>query len=120
LGCCKIIRPGRRALLVGVGSNQAGIDSEGRPVNQPFCHAASDHGLEQLAQQIAIAEAAMPILGEGRVVRHLAIEAEPAEPAVCEVQVHLLAQPPFGANAKAVANKQHPDEQFGINRRPAG
>src|ERR1700730_6284880 len=104
------------ALLVGIGSNQAGIDSKGRPINQPFCHAASDHGLEQLAQQIAIAEAAMPILREGRVVRHLAIEAEPAEPTVGEVQVHLLAQPPFGANA--VANQQHPDEQFGINRRP--
>ena len=114
-----IIRPGSRALLVGIGSNQAGIDSKGRPVNQPFCHAASDHGLEQLAQQIAIAEAAMPILGEGRVVRHLAIEPEPTEPAVGEVQVHLLAQPSFGANAVAVANQQHPDEQFGINRRPA-
>jgi hypothetical protein len=85
-----IIRPGGRALFVGIGSNQAGIDSEGRPINQPFCHAASDNGLEQLAQQIAIAEAAMPILEERRVVRHLAIEAEPAEPAVGEVQVHLL------------------------------
>src|SRR6476660_8889760 len=40
----------------------------------------SDHGLKQLAQQIAIAEVAMPILGEGRVGRHLPIEAEPAEP----------------------------------------
>src|SRR4029078_2993502 len=42
-----------------------------------------------------------------------------AEPAVGEVQVNLLAQPPFGANAVAVANQQHPDQQFGINRRPA-
>ena len=62
----------------------------------------------------------MPILGEGRVVRHFAIEAEPAEPAVGEVQVHLLAQPPFGANAVAVADQQHPHEQFRINRWPAG
>jgi DNA polymerase-4 len=28
-------------------------------------------------------------------------------------------QPPFGTNAVAVANQQHPDQQFGINRRPA-
>lgn len=28
-------------------------------MNQPFCHAASDHSLEELAQQIAIAEAVM-------------------------------------------------------------
>jgi hypothetical protein len=61
----------------------------------------------------------MPVLGEGRVVRHLAVEAEPTEPTVSEVQVNLLAQPPFGTNAVAVANQQHPDEQFGINRRPA-
>src|SRR5476649_2332576 len=56
---------------------------------------------------------------EGRVVRHLPVEAEPTEPAVSEVQVNLLAQSPFGTNAVAVANQQHPDEQFGINRRPA-
>ena len=51
-------------------------------------------------------------------VRHLAIEAEPAEPTVSEVQVNPFAQPTFRANAVAVANQQHPDEQFGINRRP--
>ena len=44
----------------------------------------------------------MPVLGEGRVVRHLAGEAEPTEPAVSEVQVNLLAQPPLGTNAVAV------------------
>jgi hypothetical protein len=53
------------------------------------------------------------------VVRHLAVEAKPTEPAVSEVQVNFLAQPPFGTNAVAVANQQHPDEQLGINRRPA-
>jgi hypothetical protein len=34
--------------------------------------------------------------------------------------VHLLAQPSLGTNAAAVANQQHPDEQFRITRRPAG
>jgi hypothetical protein len=29
--------------------------------------------------------------------------------------VNLFAQPTFRANAVAVANQQHPDEQFGIN-----
>jgi hypothetical protein len=50
-------------------------------------------------------------------VRHLAIEAESTKPEVGEVQVHLLAQPPFGTNSVAVANHQHPDQQFGINQR---
>jgi hypothetical protein len=62
---------------------------------------------------------AMPIFREGRVIRHLAVEAEPTEPTVSEVQVNLLTQPPLGTNAVAVAYQQHPDEQFGINRRPA-
>ncbi len=86
-----ILRPDSRALLVGIGGNQAGIDRKGSPVDQPFGHAAPDHGLEQLSQQIAVTEAAMPILGEGRVVRHLAVKAEPTEPTVSEVQVNLFA-----------------------------
>jgi hypothetical protein len=85
-----IIGPSSRALLVGIGSNQTGIDRKGSPVDQPFGHAAPDRGLEQLSQQIAVPEAAMPILGEGRVVRHLAVEAEPTEPTVSEVQVNPL------------------------------
>jgi hypothetical protein len=49
----------------------------------------------------------------------LAVEPEPAEPAVSEVQVNLFAQPTFRTNAVAIANEQHPDQQFGIDRRPA-
>jgi hypothetical protein len=86
-----LVRPSNSALFVSVSGNQARIDRKSGPVDQPLCHAAPNHGLEQLSQQIAIAEAAMPILGERRVVRHRAIEAEPTEPAVGEVQVHLLA-----------------------------
>src|SRR3954468_17983651 len=56
---------------------------------------------------------------ERRVVRHLAVEPEPTAPALGEVQVNLLAQPPFGTNAVAVANQQHTNQQFRINRRPA-
>ena len=48
--------------LPAFGSNQAGIDSKGRSINQPLGHAAPAHGLEQLSQQIAVTEAAMPFL----------------------------------------------------------
>ena len=68
-----VVRSGDGALLIGIGGNQAGIDSKGGSVDQPFCHATLDYSLEKLAQQIAIAEATMPVLGEGRVVRHLAV-----------------------------------------------
>jgi hypothetical protein len=32
----------------------------------------------------------------------------------------LLAQPPFRADAIAIADNQHPDQQLGVNRRPSG
>jgi hypothetical protein len=68
--------PAAERCLLASAAHQAGIDRKGSPVDQPFGHAAPDHGLEQLSQQTAVTEAAMPILGEGRVVRHLAVEAD--------------------------------------------
>ena len=47
------------------------------------------------------------------------IEIEPAEPPICEVEPYLLAQFPLGADAEAVANDKHSDQQLGINRRPS-
>ena len=44
-------------------------------------------------------------------------KAQPAEPAIRQVQMGLFAQPPFGADAIAVADDQHADHQFRINRR---
>lgn len=84
-----------RALFVGVSSDEARIDRKGGTVDQSLRHTATHDRLEQLAQQIAIAEAAMPVLGECRMIRHFAVETEPAEPAVSEVQVDLFAQPTF-------------------------
>src|SRR5689334_10233551 len=52
-------------------------------------------------------------------VRHIPLEPKAAEPAVCQIEVNLLAQPPLGADAEAVADEQHPDHQFGIDRGPA-
>jgi hypothetical protein len=46
------------------------------PAARHFDHAASDHDLEQDSRQIAVTEAAMPKIGECRVVRYVAVEAE--------------------------------------------
>jgi hypothetical protein len=62
----------------------------------------------------------MPVLGKGRVVWDVAIEAEPAKPAISEVQMDLFVERPLGTNAIAVADQQHPHQRFRINRRPAG
>src|SRR5205085_9472640 len=70
-----------------------------------------------LAQEITIAEAAMTVLREGRVIRHLALQAQAAEPAIGQVQMHFLAEPALRANAEAIADEQHPDHQLRVDRR---
>ena len=101
---------------MGVGGDQAGVDGEGLAADQALGHAARDDRLEQLAQQVALTEAPVPVLGEGRVVRNLAVQPQAAEPAVGEVEVDLLAEPALGADAEAIADQQHADQQLGIDR----
>jgi hypothetical protein len=73
-----------------------------------------------MAEHVALAEAAVAVLGEGRVVGHRIFEVDPAEPAVRQVQMHLLAQPALGADAEAMADDQHPDHQFRVDGGAAG
>jgi len=49
-------------------------------------------------------------------VRNVALQAEPAEPPIGEVQVNLLAQPALRADAEAVAHDQHPDHQLRVDQ----
>lgn len=105
-----------RTLLVGIGLDQAGIDRKAFAADQPLRDAALHGRLEQLAQQIALAEAALPVLREGQVIRRAAVEPEPTEPAVGQVQTHLLAQATLGADAEAIADQQHPDHSLRIDR----
>src|SRR6266536_1499377 len=72
-----------------------------------------------MTQEVAVAEAAMPIDRECRVIWHFVVEIEAAKPAVGEMQLNLLAEPPLKANAVAVAHNQHPDHELGIDRGPA-
>lgn len=44
----------------------------------PLRPSTAHRHLERLAQQVAVAEAAVPVLGEGRVIRHIAFKAQPA------------------------------------------
>src|SRR3979411_997904 len=72
-----------------------------------------------MEEDIALADPFQPVLGERRVVGNRIIEIEPTEPPVCEVEPYLLAQLPLRADAEAVADDKHPDQQLGIDRRPA-
>jgi hypothetical protein len=99
---------------LGVGDDYAGVDRESFAAHKSFRHAACDHGLEEMAQPVA--EAAMTVLGKRRMIGHIAVEPQSAKPAIGQIEVNLLAQPPLGTNAEAVADKQHPDHQLRIDR----
>ena len=101
-----------------IGNNHAGVDGEGLASHDPFFHAARQHGFEQLAQQIALAKAAMSVLGKRRMIGNLGVEPQSAEPAIGQIEIDLLAQPTLGTNAEAVADDEHPDHQLRINRGP--
>ena len=60
--------------------SQAGIDRKGLLANQTLIQATAQDSLEQTAQQIAFAEAAMPVLREGGMIGDITVEPEPAEP----------------------------------------
>jgi hypothetical protein len=107
-------------LAVHIGAHEAAIDREAFAADQPLGNAARHGRLEQLAQQITVAEAPVPVLREGRVIGHIPFQPKAAEPAIGEVGMDLLAQPPLGADAHAIADDQHPDHQLGIDRGPTG
>jgi hypothetical protein len=98
--------------------HDAGIDGEAFAFDQASIHAGLHHRLEHMAQDVAVAEAAMTIDRERRMVGHLVAEIEPAKPSVRQMQLDFLAQPPLKADAVAIADDQHPDHKLGINRRP--
>ncbi|OAI26419.1 hypothetical protein A1351_14905 [Methylosinus sp. R-45379] len=108
------------ALLVGVGSDQTCIDGEAAGADKAFGHATLDDRFEELAQNVALAKATVPVLGESRMVRDLAVQPEAAEPAIGEIEMHFLAQAAFRTNAQAVADKKHADHQLRIHRRTTG
>ena len=52
--------------------------------------------------------------------RDSTFEAQSAKPAVGEIEMNLLTQSSLGPDAIAVADQQHSDHQFRINRGPPG
>jgi hypothetical protein len=53
------------------------------------------------------------------VIGNPAIQSEPAEPAIGQIEVNLVAEAALGPNAHAVVDDQHADHQLGIDRGPA-
>ncbi len=115
----ELVQAGHPVVAAGVSLQDAGVHREALAAHQPGAHAALHRGLEHMAEDVALAEAAVPVLGKAGVVGHRVLQAEPAEPPVGQVQFNLLAQPALRADAEAVSHDQHPDHQLGVDRGPA-
>jgi hypothetical protein len=53
-----------------------------------------------------------------RMIGQVALKAEPAEPAVSNVEMDLFTQPALGANLHELSDDQLSNHQLGIDRRP--
>ena len=61
----------------------------------------------------------MPVFRKGGVVRYTVGQIEATKPAIGQVQMHLFTEPPLRADVTTIANQQHADQQFWIDRRAA-
>ncbi|EPX83956.1 hypothetical protein Salmuc_01731 [Salipiger mucosus DSM 16094] len=104
-----------RVLLVGIGFDQARVDGHALSADQALFDAPRDGRLKQVAEQFALAETTMAVLREGGMVRNPIAEVQAAKPAIRQVQMDLLAEPPLGPDTKAVSDQEHADQQFGID-----
>jgi hypothetical protein len=77
-------------LPVGIRLDQAGIDRKAFAADQTLSDAALQDCLKDAPQEIALAETAMSILREGGMIGDMAVEPEPAEPPVGQIEVDLL------------------------------
>ena len=78
-GRIEVFDLGDAAPSMRIGNNHAGVNREGFAPDDPFLHAARHHRLEQLAQEIALAETAVAVLGEGRMIGNVAVEPQSTE-----------------------------------------
>jgi len=66
-------------IATGVGFNHACVDRKSFTLNETRIHARSYYRLEELPEEVAVAETSMPIDRECRVVGHFVFEIEAAE-----------------------------------------
>ncbi|CCB66471.1 protein of unknown function [Hyphomicrobium sp. MC1] len=114
------LRTWLRAALVGIGLDEAGVDGETFPAHQARSDTSCDHAFEHNAEHIAVAEAFVTGTRECRVIGNFVFDAKPTEPAIREIDLNLADELSFGSDREDVAEDEHPDQEFRIDRRPAG
>src|SRR5207249_2689559 len=92
------LRARDRAMLVGVGLDEARIDSKAFTTDEAERDAYPDDTLEHTAEYLAVAEALVAGARERRMIGDLVLDAEATEPAIGEIEPDLTAQRAFRAN----------------------
>ena len=108
-----------RALTVGVGLDQAGIDREALATNQAGLDAGPHDAFEDVAEEIALAKALGARTAEGGVIGDRIFQVKVAKPPIREVDLNLPAKLALRPDGEHVADDQHPDHQHRIDRRAA-
>jgi hypothetical protein len=83
------------ALPTRIRFDDAGIHGKAFAFDQARVHAATQHFVEQPAEQITVPKMAVSIFGKGRMIGHFIFKAQPAKPVIRQVQMGLFAQPPL-------------------------
>ena len=102
-----------------VGLDLAAVHGRALAGHEARLRTAAHHLLEHGAEHVAVPKAVVPVFAERRVVRHGAVQAKTAEPAMGQVEVDLGAEPALRADAVQVADQQHADHQFRVDRGPS-
>ena len=86
-------------------------------VSDKICSNTSrNDALEDPPEDVAVMKAFVAGPGERRMIWQFVLDAQAAEPAVGQVDLHLAAQCPFRANGKDIADDEHPDHEHWIDR----
>ena len=106
-------------MVVGVGLDETAVHRHVLALHQASFHATGDDLLKDLLKQIRFLESSMPVLGKRGVMRNLLIEAQSGEPSPRQMHAQLFHQFPFARDPVEVADQQHAQQQFGIDRWPS-
>src|SRR5262245_18673271 len=77
-------------ITAGIGFDDACINRKALALHKACVHAGTDHRLEHLAQDVAIAKPAVAVNRERRMIGNLVIELEAAEPTRAAIRMSHL------------------------------
>ena len=112
-----VLGQGHLALPTRIRGNEGSVDRRVLRADQPGRSAAPNGVLEQEPEHPGLAETAVPVLAERRVMRNRRPGRETTEPAIGKVVAHFLAQAALGRDGIGATDQGHPDQEFGINWR---